>query len=89
HRLTQEPHAQVTISTAHKAKGREWPTVRIADDFHPPRGTDTTDPSGNSTPGPVNNAEARLAYVAVTRSRTQLDIGGLGWIHGHPDGQPR
>lgn len=89
HRLTQEPHAQVTISTAHKAKGREWPTVRIADDFHPPRGTDTTDPSGNPTPDPVNNAEARLAYVAVTRSRTQLDIGGLGWIHSYPDGQPQ
>ncbi|WP_329433116.1 hypothetical protein OG564_10245 [Streptomyces sp. NBC_01280] len=25
----------MTVSTAHKAKGREWPTVRFADDFRP------------------------------------------------------
>ena len=27
-----------TVSTAHKAKGREWPCVKIADDFTPPEG---------------------------------------------------
>lgn len=34
-KLTDEGDADVTVSTAHKAKDREWPTVRIVDDFHP------------------------------------------------------
>ncbi|MER6354680.1 UvrD-helicase domain-containing protein [Streptomyces sp. NPDC001634] len=85
--LAPEPHAQVTVSTAHKAKGREWPRVLIADDFTRPENdapderTDTAMP-----PDPVDDAEARLAYVAVTRTRQCLDLGGLSWIHGHPDG---
>ncbi|MGW1888630.1 hypothetical protein ACWCP0_42155, partial [Streptomyces sp. NPDC001970] len=33
--LDDEPQADVIVSTAHKAKGREWPTVKIADDFTP------------------------------------------------------
>ncbi|MEU7061749.1 UvrD-helicase domain-containing protein [Streptomyces sp. NPDC046197] len=88
-RLAPEPHAQVTVSTAHKAKGREWPRVLIADDFTRPENdaldgrTDTAMP-----PHPVDDAEARLAYVAVTRTRQRLDLGGLSWIHGHPDGTP-
>lgn len=28
--------SEITVSTAHRAKGREWPTVRIAEDFSPP-----------------------------------------------------
>lgn len=33
----------VTVSTAHKAKGREWPAVKIADDFpRPQTATNTT-----------------------------------------------
>ncbi|MFD6725904.1 hypothetical protein ACFWEZ_38140, partial [Streptomyces sp. NPDC060131] len=35
---------------------------------------------------PVEDAEARLAYVAVTRARHRLDLGGLSWIRDHPDG---
>lgn len=35
---------------------------------------------------PIDDAEARLAYVAVTRTRQRLDLGGLSWIHDHPDG---
>nr|WP_303715034.1 hypothetical protein [Kutzneria buriramensis]WKX15342.1 hypothetical protein Q4V64_50755 [Kutzneria buriramensis] len=31
HALTGEDKADVTVSTAHKAKGREWPAVKIAD----------------------------------------------------------
>lgn len=34
----------------------------------------------------IDDAEARLVYVAVTRARHRLDIGGLGWINQHPDG---
>ncbi|WP_260639633.1 UvrD-helicase domain-containing protein [Streptomyces angustmyceticus] len=84
--LTEEDRAQVTVSTVHKAKGREWPTVRIADDFHPPPDSDQQDDSGRPIPRPIGDAEARLAYVAVTRTRTRLDIGGLHWIDRHPDG---
>jgi superfamily I DNA/RNA helicase len=69
-RLVPEPHAQVVVSTAHKAKGREWPSVRIATDFREPKGEDT----------PIPSAEAMLAYVAVTRARLVLDPDGLAWV---------
>jgi hypothetical protein len=69
--------AQVTVSTAHKAKGREWSTVRISDDFHEPR----RDEDGYHKP--VSPSEARLAYVAVTRAKDTLDRGALAWIDGY------
>ncbi|WP_055617854.1 UvrD-helicase domain-containing protein [Streptomyces phaeochromogenes] len=85
-RLAPEPHAQVTVSTAHKAKGREWHRVLIADDFARPQDSNADDPTGATpSPDPVDDAEARLAYVAVTRTRQRLDLGGLSWIHDHPD----
>ncbi|WP_328978491.1 UvrD-helicase domain-containing protein [Streptomyces canus] len=83
--LAPESTAQVTVSTVHKAKGREWSHVRIAPDFSPPPETDVLDAGGRPIPGPVNEAEARLAYVAVTRARRHLDPAGLAWIHHHPD----
>ncbi|MBE4737637.1 UvrD-helicase domain-containing protein [Streptomyces caniscabiei] len=82
--LTDEDHADVTVSTAHKAKGREWATVRIGDDFPPPKDTDQQDAEGRPIPEPVNDTDARLAYVAVTRARCRLDLGGLSWIDTHP-----
>uniref|UniRef100_A0AAU3H7C2 UvrD-helicase domain-containing protein n=1 Tax=Streptomyces sp. NBC_01401 TaxID=2903854 RepID=A0AAU3H7C2_9ACTN len=85
-RLEDEDAADVTVSTAHKAKGREWGSVKIADDFTPPRDSDETDSNGEPVPGRIDEAEARLAYVAVTRARHQLDLGGLSWIDTHPDG---
>ncbi|MGW0770285.1 UvrD-helicase domain-containing protein [Streptomyces sp. NPDC002676] len=84
-RLAPEDDAQVTVSTAHKAKGREWARVRIAPDFTPPANPDEVDAAGRPTPRPVDEAEARLAYVAVTRARHHLDPIGLAWIHQHPD----
>lgn len=65
---------EVVVSTAHKAKGREWPTVKISDDFHPPK---TREDGVQDDPDP---AELRLAYVAVTRARDVLDRGALAWI---------
>src|SRR5262249_51779683 len=35
-RLSEEALADVTVSTVHKAKGREWSTVRISYDFPEP-----------------------------------------------------
>jgi len=82
--LVPEQQAEVTVSTAHKAKGREWARVKIADDFTPPKDSDQLDDTGRAVPGPIDDGEARLAYVAVTRTRHRLDIGGLSWIEDHP-----
>ncbi|WP_078969792.1 UvrD-helicase domain-containing protein [Streptomyces natalensis] len=87
-RLSPEGSAEVTVSTAHRAKGREWASVRIADDFTGPDDLDERDEHGTPLPGPIDIDEARLAYVAVTRARAQLDIGGLSWINSHPAGDP-
>ncbi|WP_069817480.1 UvrD-helicase domain-containing protein [Streptomyces sp. TP-A0874] len=84
-RLVPETHAQITVSTAHKAKGREWPRVRIAPDFTPPPDTGELDAAGRPVPGPIDPDEARLAYVAVTRARHHLDPAGLAWLDEHPD----
>ncbi|MGW5207919.1 UvrD-helicase domain-containing protein [Streptomyces griseoincarnatus] len=82
--LTDESTADVTVSTAHKAKGREWPSVKIADDFPEPKDADQHDPQGRPIREPVSDTDARLAYVAVTRARSRLDLGGLAWIDSHP-----
>lgn len=82
-KLSDERDAQLTVSTAHKAKGREWNTIRIADDFSDP-GEDE-----DGQPNPIDDAAARLAYVAVTRARARLDLGGLTWILDHPEGESR
>ncbi|WP_443071057.1 3'-5' exonuclease [Streptomyces sp. NBC_01476] len=72
--LHDEAACQVTVSTAHKAKGLEYPRVQIAADFHPPKDTDQLGPDARPIPGPVDSAEARrLAYVAVTRAQQLLD----------------
>lgn len=89
-RLSVEQGAEIVVSTAHKAKGREWAFVRIGEDFTEPMNQEETDENGDPLPGDIDDAEARLAYVAVTRARARhrLDIGGLGWINQHPDGNP-
>jgi hypothetical protein len=66
--LSLENEAEVTVSTAHKAKGLEWDVVKVADDFVPPVDEDeVTDP-----------ADLMLAYVTVTRAKLHLDPGSLG-----------
>jgi hypothetical protein len=72
--------ADVTVSTAHVAKGREWPTVRVAGDFRAPK---TAGLEGLPAP-----EELHLSYVAVTRAQQQLDPGSLGWAFDltHPNG---
>ncbi len=87
-RLCDEQDAHIVVSTAHKAKGREWPCVQIAPDFEPPP-SEETDARGQPVPPPLNQEEARLAYVAVTRARRHLDPGGLAWFDSHPDAPAR
>ncbi|MBE8477339.1 UvrD-helicase domain-containing protein [Streptomyces justiciae] len=77
-RLAPEETAEVTVSTAHKAKGREWGSVTIADDFEPPAPDDPGDEQSDTRQ--IDESEARLAYVAVTRTCQRLDLGGLSWV---------
>lgn len=79
-RLVSEQRAAVVISTAHRAKGREWDTVRVAGDFPAPEGERGDGPQQPSYRGAIGRAEAMLAYVAVTRARHVLDRAGLSWI---------
>jgi len=74
--LAGEDHADVVISTAHKSKGREWGTVRIAADFREPR----PDDEGRVQ---LDAGECMLAYVAVTRAQRVLDRDGLAWVDRH------
>lgn len=64
-----EKIATLVVSTAHKAKGREWDTVELAGDF--PTGFDK-----EGKPVDVSPEELRLLYVAATRARLHLDTGG-------------
>jgi len=73
-RLSAEEHAKVTVSTVHKAKGREWASVRIGGGFAAP----SVDDEGMQRE--FQPAEARLIYVAVTRARHRLDVEGIAWI---------
>nr|WP_237181069.1 UvrD-helicase domain-containing protein [Roseomonas haemaphysalidis] len=61
----------VVVSTAHRAKGREWPTVLLTDDFvkswqKPSAKTQTEDLDEHS--------ETRLLYVAMTRARESIEV---------------
>lgn len=64
-----EATADLVCTTAHKAKGREWDRVRIANDFNAPE--EGEEPS---------RPEMMLAYVALTRAKLELDHTGLSWI---------
>ena len=59
HELVSEDRADVVISTAHRAKGREWNNVRLQGDF-----LHTDD---------MDDEDLRLAYVAITRAKRTLD----------------
>lgn len=59
----KEEHATLVVSTAHKAKGREWDTVKLASDFRFPDGAEDL---------PI--AEWRLLYVACSRAKLTLDV---------------
>ncbi len=70
-----EATADQIISTAHKAKGREWPTVALADDFPDPEIRD------------ISDEEMRLLYVAVTRAQNALDVSAVKILRDIPAAQ--
>lgn len=69
-RVSDQPEGgDVTISTTHKAKGREWPAVRLEDDFV------LAEEDKEGTPRDLPAEEMRILYVAVTRAKTLLQVG--------------
>jgi hypothetical protein len=63
--VEDESQADVVISTTHKAKGREWESVRIAADFASSASQDNQ---------PLPEEEVRLFYVAMTRAKNRLIV---------------
>jgi ATP-dependent exoDNAse (exonuclease V) beta subunit len=74
-RATPHPAAaERVLSTAHKAKGLEWPRVRLAADFPHLEELDAVDRDGLPCLTPEErDQELHLLYVAVTRARQQLE----------------
>lgn len=72
--LTAEQDADVTMSTVHGAKGLEWSSVLLGDDFPSP-GFDE-----DRRRRPVEQEFGRLVYVALTRPRRHLGPGGAIWV---------
>jgi len=72
-RVVSEERCDIVISTAHKAKGREWKRVRLMDDFM------GMEPKAGQSP-PVRErisldpAETRLFYVALTRAIECVEV---------------
>lgn len=66
---TEERDADVIFSTTHKAKGREWPIVRLADDFKLP-----TDVDADGQPKLFTNEDMNILYVAVTRGMNDVKL---------------
>ncbi|HAM4872599.1 TPA: ATP-binding domain-containing protein, partial [Escherichia coli] len=69
HTVTCEKDADITVSTAHRSKGLEWPVVILDEDF-----ADITDPL---MPEDERRDETNLLYVAVTRARKTLVLNSL------------
>ena len=71
------PHPDVAdrvLATAHKAKGLEWPEVRLAEDFPTLPELDALDPDGVPWLTPEErDQELHLLYVAATRARRRLE----------------
>lgn len=72
--LVEDGEQDVTISTTHKVKGREWGAVTIADDFA------WSTRRSNGTQMPIKRERAMLSYVAVTRAQNKLDCSALAWV---------
>lgn len=73
-RTAEADRCDQIISTAHKAKGREWTTVRLMDDFlkSQPRQDATPDATGRIKGH--DPAELRLFYVALTRAKEAIEV---------------
>lgn len=70
-RTVDEDKCDVVVSTAHKAKGREWSSVALMDDF-----LKSQNAKANSAEERKRQtaAELRLLYVALTRAKEELVV---------------
>lgn len=66
-----EDMADLVVSTAHKAKGREWESVELLDDFLKSK---PSDPQKGEGPPRLDPAEVRLFYVALTRGKEAVNV---------------
>jgi superfamily I DNA/RNA helicase len=74
-RKSQDASAQLTITTAHRAKGLEWDHVALCDDFPElMRGDEPAAVSTDPEDYVLAAEEANLYYVAITRARQTLVI---------------
>lgn len=91
--MRDERQARLVVSTAHKAKGREWDRVVIWDDFFPWWRKENANKEWNPE-------EENLFYVALTRARKHLCLvgaedvlslrklrEGAGILEGYPAGR--
>jgi F-box protein, helicase, 18 len=63
--------AQITLSSAHRAKGMEWDCVEVAEDF---LNLCDADLEAQNMTEPEFDEEVNLIYVAVTRTRGALKL---------------
>lgn len=68
---TQPPGTDLVVSTAHKAKGLQWPKVRVMGDGW--RKEDLDD---------LDEDDQMLLYVAVTRAELELDVTRVACLSG-------
>ena len=72
--VAQPEAADRVLATAHKAKGLEWPEVRLAPDFPSLPELDAADPDGvPRLTAEERDQELHLLYVAATRARRRLE----------------
>jgi UvrD/REP helicase N-terminal domain/UvrD-like helicase C-terminal domain len=73
-KIVKDPAAaDITISTAHKAKGLEWAMVELAEDFRAPK------KGRDGSPARIRRDEAMLIYVAITRAKNVADLAAIAW----------
>ena len=72
-RIVDEEMCDIIISTAHKAKGREWSKVRLMDDFLKSSAKRLSSKKNEEING-HDPAELRLFYVALTRAKEEMEV---------------
>lgn len=76
-KAVSEKDADLIISTVHKSKGREWPSVLLGSDFIRTRKIYERGELVGESLIPPEPEELRLLYVATTRAKLQLDISSV------------